>query len=253
MKLALTLILALATTAAADSSRDKARAHFKQGKAFQDAGSYERAAQEYTLAYETDRRPEMLFNIAQAYRLAKVRERALFYFRQYLEKQPDGAGADEARRHVATLTKEIDEAKAAAQEPPATVLPPETTAAPPEVTAAPVERVVTEDHGKGLRISGIATGALGIVAIGVAVKFGFDARSAADDISSHTGPWTPGEQARFDDGERADRNMKITYVIGGALVAGGALLYYVGHRARETRVTTFVTPQGGGASVSGSF
>ena len=244
MRLALTLVVALAATAAADSARDQGRAHFKQGKAFQDAGSYERAAQEYTLAYETDRRPEMLFNIAQAYRLAKIRERALFYFRQYLEKQPDGAGADEARKHVATLTKEIDEAKAAAKEPPPTLL-------PPEPIASPVERTVTEDRGKGLRIGGIATGALGIVAIGLAVKFGLDARSAADDISSHTGPWTTGDEGRFDDGERADRNMKITYAIGGALVAGGALLYYFGHRARETRVTTFVTPQGAG--VSGSF
>ena len=244
MKLAFALVLALAVPAAADSSTEKARGHFKQGKAFQDAGAYERAAEEYKLAYEADARPEMLFNIAQAYRLAKRKEQAVDYFRQYLDKQPNGAGADEARRHVVTLTKEIDEENAAKQAPPPTVLP---------LGTGPIERVVIEDQGRGMRYSGLGVAAVGVIALGVGVKFGFDARAAADDISNHAGPWTSAEQARFDEGERADRNMKITCAVSGALLAGGAVLYYLGHRARETRVVTFVTPQTAGVGVSGAF
>ena len=244
MKLALALVLALAAPAAADTAVEKARSHFKQGKAFQEAGAYDRAAEEYKLAYEADARPEMLFNIAQAYRLAKRKDEAVDYFRRYLDQQPNGAGSDEARKHIVTLTKEIDEETAAKQAPPPTVLPLET---------GPIERVVIEDQGKGLRYSGIGIAAVGVIALGVGVKLGFDARSAADDISNHTGPWTPAEQARFDEGERADRNMKITYAVGGALLVGGAVLYYLGHRAQKTRVVTIVTPQTAGVGVSGAF
>jgi tetratricopeptide (TPR) repeat protein len=239
---AIALVLLLTATAAADTAVEKARNHFKQGKAFQDAGAFERAAEEYKIAYEADPRPEMLFNIAQAYRLAKLKEQALDYFKQYLDKQPNGAGSDEARKHVVTLTQEIDQEKAAAKEP-VTVLPPD----------GPMERVSIEDHGKGLRYTGLAIGAAGVIAVGLGVKFAFDARGAADDITNHEGPWTKSEESRFDEGERANRNMKITYAIGGALLAGGAVLYYFGNRSREVRVTTMVTPDGAAAGVQGSF
>lgn len=231
MKLALALVLALTSSAAADSATDKARSHFKQGKAFQDQGAYERAAEEYKLAYEADKRPEMLFNIAQAYRLAKLKERAIFFFKHYLELQPNGAGADEARKHVATLTKELDEENAAKQAPPPTVLPPPQGPEP--------RRAQDEQHpGRTLRIAGMSTAAVGVVALGVGIKFGLDARAAANDLSSHAGAWTEVQEKRFEEGERADRNMKLAYAIGGALVVGGGLIYYFGHRARASAVVS---------------
>lgn len=243
MKLALALVLALTTPAVADTSAERARSHFKQGKAFQDAGAYERAAEEYKLAYEADKRPEMLFNIAQVYRLAKLKERALFFFKQYLEKQPEGAGADEARKHVVTLQRQLDDEAAEKQAPPPTVLP---------LESGPVEQVTFEDQGRGLRYSGIGVATVGMLALGAGLKFGFDARSASRDISDHSSTWTNAEKARFEDGERADRNMKIAYVISGALLVGGGVLYYLGDRAREARVTTYITPQGT-AGVAGRF
>lgn len=227
MRIVLAVILALTTPAVADSPAARARGHFKQGKAFQDAGAYERAAEEYKLAYEADKRPEMLFNIAQAYRLAKLKERALFFFKHYLEKQPNGAGADEARKHVVTLTKEIDEENAAKQAPPVTVLPP-----PTMTPQAEPRDEVDPNAGRTLRIAGLSTAAVGALALGVGIKLGLDARSAASDISDHEGGWGPGQEARFADGERANRNMKVAYVIGGVLVAGGGAMYYFGARMK---------------------
>ena len=243
MKAALALVLALTASAAAETNVEQARGHFKQGKAFQDAGVYERAAEEYKLAYAADPRPEMLFNIAQAYRLAKLAVQALDYFKQYLDKQPNGAGADEARKHVVTLTKQIDEENAAKQAPPPTVLP----EAPPPVAETPVE---STSPGRGLRIAGIVTASSGLVLLGVGVKLAFDARGAASDISEHTGPWTEDDEDTFESGERANRNMKIAYAIGGALVIGGGVMYFFGMRARAAPA---VTSQSASLVVVGDF
>ncbi|MDQ3336357.1 MAG: hypothetical protein M4D80_14405 [Myxococcota bacterium] len=246
MRAALAIVIALTASAAADNNNvDKGRGHFKQGKEFQNSGAFERAAEEYKLAYAADPRPEMLFNIAQAYRLAKLKEQALDYFKQYLDKQPNGAGADEARKHVVTLTKEIDETHAAKQAPPPTVLPP-----PTELAPVPREEPRDEHAGRTLRIVGLSTAAVGVVAIGFGVKLGLDARSAADDISGHTGPWTEKDEDRFDAGERANRNMKIAYAIGGALVVGGGVMYFFGRRAAAAPV---VTDQSASLVVTGDF
>jgi tetratricopeptide (TPR) repeat protein len=243
VRLALALVLALTAPAAADSNVEKGRSHFKQGKAFQDGGSFERAAEQYKLAYAADPRPEMLFNIAQAYRLAKLKEQALDYFKQYLDKQPNGAGADEARKHVVTLTKQIDEENAAKEAPPPTVLP------PPPVVERPAD-VQPEHPGRGLRIAGLSTAALGLVVVGAGVKLAFDARSAASDITEHMGPWTEDDRETFDRGDRANRNMKIAYAIGGALVVGGGVMYFFGRRAAAAPV---VTSQSASLVVVGDF
>jgi tetratricopeptide (TPR) repeat protein len=243
VKAALALVLALSATATAETNVEKARGHFKQGKAFQDAGVFERAAEEYKLAYAADPRPEMLFNIAQAYRLAKRAPEALDYFKQYLDKQPNGSGADEARRHVVTLTKQIDEENAAKAAPPPTTLPPVT---PPIV--APREQ--PKPGGRGLRIAGIVTASAGIAAVAYGVKLAFDARGAASDITDHEGAWTDEQEDTFARGERANRNMKIAYAVGGALVIGGGVMYFFGRRAAAAPV---VTEQSASLVVTGAF
>lgn len=256
MRAAFAIMIALSAPALADPKTDEARGHFKLGKAYQDQGAFERAAEEYKLAYEADPRPEMLFNIAQAYRLAKQKEQAIEYFKQYLAKQPSGAGADEARRHVVTLQKELDEEAAAKQAPPPTVLPP--PAMEPNGKPALVETTTTVDHrltpfdrGRGMRIAGISFAAAGVVALGIGVKFAFDAKSAADDITNNTDGWGTDDESTFDDGEAANRNMQIMYGVSGALLVTGVVLYYFGHKRRESQVLTYVTAQGAG--VQGTF
>jgi tetratricopeptide (TPR) repeat protein len=237
VKLALALLLAFAATA--DASPAKAKAHFKQGRAFFDRGNYERAIDEYKQAYAIDARPELLFNIAQAYRLSKKRAEALDYFKQYLAAQPDGAGAAEARRHVETLTKQIEQDQARPPDAP----PPPPAPTPPE-PSAPTVLVVYRDPnpGRGLRIGGLATMGAGAIALGVGLKFAFDARDAEDQLSSFTGDtWTRREEDIFDAGERANRNMKIMYAIGGTLVVGGGVLFYLGMRANIAPVVTTET------------
>ncbi|MFH0899056.1 MAG: tetratricopeptide repeat protein [Pseudomonadota bacterium] len=84
----------------------KARAHYKQGKAFHDEGAYDLAIEEYVLAYQLARLPELLFNIAQAYRLKGDTRKAVEYYRRYLEQEPEGRGSDQARIYIAKILKQ---------------------------------------------------------------------------------------------------------------------------------------------------
>src|SRR5215470_17009710 len=113
------LVLALASrTAVADDRKgtdlERARAHFKRGEAFYDAGNYEHAISEYQAAYALVLRPSLLFNLGQAFRRkaevshsADDKRQAVDYYRQYLDADPNGKGAPDARGYIAALEKEI--------------------------------------------------------------------------------------------------------------------------------------------------
>lgn len=241
----------LVATATADP-REDAKAHFKQGKAYQEAGAFLRAADEFKAAYELDPRPEMLFNIAQAYRLGGDKTHAIEYFKSYLTSEPNGKAAPEARVLVAELQRQVDEdeakakadanANANANPPP----PPVRDQPPPP----PQVDTVTVRTSPALRIAGLATVGAGAIALGFGVKRGLDARSAADDITHHSGTWTDEERQLYADGQAANRDMKIAYVVGGVLVTTGAVLFWWGSRMHAVPVAG---PQTAGVAIAGSF
>jgi len=183
---ALALVAIAAQLVHADPGKvGEAKAHFKQAKAYQEAGAFARAVDEYKAAYELDPRPELLFNIAQAYRLAGDKKQALENYKQYLVAQPDGKGADEARVLVAELERQIDED--AAKVPPIPV-PPVPVPVPPPVPVHVDPPPPARESRSTLKIAGIASAGVGLVAVGAGVKFGLDARAASNAITSHLGP-----------------------------------------------------------------
>jgi tetratricopeptide (TPR) repeat protein len=236
--IAIALVLATAPAHAQPSAKQQAKQHFKHGKALQDDGKYDDAAAEYRAAYDLDRRPEMLFNIAQVYRLGNHKQQAIDYYQQYLAAQPDGPGGREARQWIAELSRQIEAERPLPIEPakpePPPIVPPSAT--PPREGPEPHTMVATRSSPQ-LRIAGIATTGAGAIALGFGVVFGMKARSAADTISQHQGPWTEDERHTFEDGQRANRNMIVAYVAGSALVATGGVLYYLGTRTHVVPVT----------------
>jgi tetratricopeptide (TPR) repeat protein len=244
---ALALVAIAAQLVHADPGKiNEAKAHFKQAKAYQEAGAFARAVDEYKAAYELDPRPELLFNIAQAYRLAGDKKQALANYKRYLLEQPDGKGADEARVLVAELERQIDEDSTRLQPIPVPPVPVPPVPVPTHVDPPQP----APDSGSTLKIAGIASAGVGLVAVGVGVKFGLDARAASNAITTHTGPWTMAEMTRFEDGQRASRNMVISYVAGGVLVAAGGVMYWLGTRSQAVPV---VTAQSAGVAVTGRF
>src|SRR5262245_54914867 len=83
----------------------KANEYVAKGLASQEAGDYDAAIGFYSSAYQLLPHPVLLFNIAQAHRLAGRIDQALGYYQRYLDEDPRGAQARTARELVAELKK----------------------------------------------------------------------------------------------------------------------------------------------------
>lgn len=114
----------------------EARAHFKKGTAFLDAADYKHAIAEYQEAYRLYPNPKLHFNLGQAFRLDGQKQQALDEYRKFLEAQPIGAEADDARAYCALLERDLAPPPAPAPEPQQVVEPPPP---PPVVTPAPAQ------------------------------------------------------------------------------------------------------------------
>jgi len=112
--------------AAKVDTRQQAKKFFREAEAQYDAGHYETAVALYRRAYDLAPLPGLLFNIGQAYRKHGDSKQAAEYFRRYLEAEPGGKSAAEAREHLAVL-------EASSSKP---VTPPDKTPEPPAVTTA---------------------------------------------------------------------------------------------------------------------
>ena len=80
-------LLPASTSLAADET-SVAREHAQKGKAFMDLGKYSEAAAEYEAAYADKQDPTLLLNLAQAYRMAGNGNKAMFFYRKYLQHAP---------------------------------------------------------------------------------------------------------------------------------------------------------------------
>jgi iron complex outermembrane receptor protein len=117
---------AMADDDAIRENKREARAHFRAGTAFYDAGVYDKAIAEYENAYRLVSLPDMLFNIGQAYRLKGDARKALTYYQSYIAAKSTGPVSDQARAHIRELTGKVL--------PPPDAQPPTT---PPEPLLAP--------------------------------------------------------------------------------------------------------------------
>ena len=145
------LVLAVAVTAAAGSARADntadARAHFQSGNAAYALGDYATAAAEYEKAFALRPDPALLYNAAQAHRIAGNKRRALLLYQNYLRVYgAQVSNRDEVLRHIENLRSAIESEHAAETSPPTTPAPlggegapppPATTTPPPQTTAAP--------------------------------------------------------------------------------------------------------------------
>ena len=93
----------------ADRTTTEARRHFEQGREFLDAGLYDKAIAEFETALSYQRAPELLFNIAQAFRLKGDAKQARETYKRFIEVSPRGPIADEARGHIEALTRQIED------------------------------------------------------------------------------------------------------------------------------------------------
>lgn len=87
---ALALVLLSSSRGQAQTPGDEGKDHYRKGTAAYNLGNYSDAAREYELSYRATLDPALLFNVAQAYRLAGDKRRALTAYKSYLRSAPDG-------------------------------------------------------------------------------------------------------------------------------------------------------------------
>jgi tetratricopeptide (TPR) repeat protein len=120
----------LVTNAVGDESVN-AREHYRRGTNAFNLGHYLDAVKEYEAAYQQKEDPALLFNIAQAYRLAGENESALRVYKSFLHQVPDSPQRPDVEKRISELQALVDQQR-------------KTKEAPPEGTIAPKPIVASE-------------------------------------------------------------------------------------------------------------
>jgi len=203
-----------------------ARSHYKKGMKAYDLGRFDEAVREFEAAYDADPSPAYLFNIAQAYRRGDNDTKALDLYKTYLRKSPDAAD----RASVESIIAEIEKKLAPVAPPPA--VPPPPAPVPAAVPAPqPAAQIATpspppeEGHpGRGLKIAGITTGAVGLAACGAGIGFALHAKSK-DDQAASSPVYNPQLKK---DADSARTMAYVFFAVGGAAVVTGTVLSILG-------------------------
>ena len=265
--------------AAGLTAKDTARA--KQARQLYKEGKYEDAAKIFSdLSSE---HPDMLVftrNLGACYYYLRRPEPALSNLREYLQRGHDVTADDrgEVERWIAEMEQIRVQPAAPAGAGLAVVAPPAPVAAPVSTSAeattpamspaanppagTPTAPVAQADlsspaatpvsSGSGLRIAGIACGALGLAAIGTGIYFYTRASSLSDKLSSSNSP----SASDFKSGKNAETMQWVFYGVGAAALATGSVVYYLGWRAAAsgaTAVAPLVGPGFAGLSAQGAF
>jgi tetratricopeptide (TPR) repeat protein len=216
-----------------------AKQRVEEGRAAQERGAYDEAIELYQKAYALVPHPALFFNMAQAHRLAGRFAQALALYERYLGEAPTGPQAPTAREWVADLKPRIaadearkaEEARALRQAQADEARKREQAQADEarkarDAGAAGAARDAGEGRARTLRIAGIASGATGVVSLGIGIGFAFHGASLSNKADREQ---LPEDSQVYKDGHRAN-SIAWTGVIGGAVLLGaGAGLYWWGH------------------------
>ncbi len=257
------------------SSYDEAGAHYQKGVEQFSAGNYEDAIVEFKLAYAAGGPPALLFNIAQAHRSAGHDQEALAYYKEYLRVLPDAPNRTEVEARMADIEAELQAASHAERGIVATPTP--TTVADSgkggvdkiaraddgtmavDLRARPaaarsdsmLEPTVAPYHpGKRLRWAGAAAIGTGALSVGLGIYFGVTAGDAASELDARAArgaPWTDAEQRLYDRGQRDETLAVSLVVVGGAALAAGTIMSYIGWQQDEQAAEFAFVPTRGGA------
>jgi tetratricopeptide (TPR) repeat protein len=106
------LCVGLAGPALADEDVAAARRHFEAGTRAFNVGEFDSAAKEYREAYKLKPDPNILYNVAQSYRLAKNAEQALFFYRSYMRNANDPSHRQEIEERIRVLEDQLKQEQA---------------------------------------------------------------------------------------------------------------------------------------------
>jgi serine/threonine-protein kinase len=128
--------------------------------------------------------------------------------------------------------------------------PTQTPAQPPPPPAPAAE----SNPGGTQRIVGLVIGGVGVVGLGLGTYFGLTAMSKDKDADAKCTPTLCQEQADFDNADSAHKSATlstVSFVAGGALLATGAVVFFLAPSKSKVGVTPLFAPGFAGVSVGG--
>jgi tetratricopeptide (TPR) repeat protein len=225
-------------------------------------GHFPEAIEEFEKAYDLKPEPVFLFNIAQGHRQNGNLQRAVFFYRRYLEANPKAKDRADVEKRIKDTESQLAAEKerslapaAAAPQPaqPTVVVMQAPAPAPAAVQTAPAPPPKSEGTpGRGLLIAGIVTGGVGLLAIGGGVYSAVHASNLYDEAY----------QGQYDSSkEQSSKTFRtlewVSFAVGGAAVVTGTILIIVGATSKGERssvaLAPLLAPGVGGASVFGRF
>ena len=112
----------LAVSATAQAATPAAKALYDKGATEYNLGHFAEAIVNFEKAYELDPAPILLFNIAQSHRQSGDNEKALFFYRRYLEHAaPDASNRPDVERRVKDLEEVLAQQSEIKRKPPTQV------------------------------------------------------------------------------------------------------------------------------------
>jgi len=119
--LTLALIAGAGTAHASEAGKKAAKPHYEKGASEYNLGHFAEAISEFEKAYEQDPAPILLFNIAQAHRQSGNNERAAFFYRRYLEQDPNADNRVDVEKRIKDLEAVIQQQNDVKRKPPTEV------------------------------------------------------------------------------------------------------------------------------------
>jgi hypothetical protein len=214
------------------------------------AGDYARGVTLLSQLFVSTRDPTHIYNQGRCFEQNARYQEAISRFQEYLRVAKDAA-ADaraEAEKHIADCRVSLLQESPGQVTPPRTTVPPVPALPPPVVPPVSQPRAAepAREAGSGLRVAGITTAAVGGAALLAGIVLNLKANSMASDFEKYNG---------YTDSRESERKSYetwgwVSYGVGAAGIATGAVLYVLGVRAgRGTSPAVAVLPSSGGAAL----
>lgn len=261
------------------SVEERAGVLVDEGNRHYNVQEYPEAIKAYKEAYKLIPEPLLLWNLAQAYRLANHCTNALVFYKNYVREAPTGEFRAMADQRIPEM-----EACAKKAPPPPNDTNDTTGNGPGDSTVTTVDPRLNDPLGDGrepgselgpsgpsggggtgeptdtkpggsLRIAGFALTGAGVLGIAAGGYFSMKARGIADDAERDCADDCAGSVLNDynERGEAADKNAMIGYIAGGVLLAAGITTIVIARSRDEKRATVTFVPTPGGATASAAW
>lgn len=250
-----------------DQKKAEAKTLYDKGLTHYNLGEFDLAIADFRAAYAISSAPGLLFNIAQSFRLKKDYEQASYFYATYLRLKPDAANRADVEARIAEMNTLIEQQKKLQNGPPTGTVTPEgdkvpttTTTTPTTPTASTVVTGTEERHdtgppasGKPMIKAGIVTASIGGALILTGIVFGRLASSKESDLNdlNQGGTWTQEAQDNYDAGKRDNKIAIVSLVVGGAALATGGVLWFLGNKKESAANVAIVPTKTGTTAVVG--